>query len=203
MELGRPGNRSSQVTAYGFPRRYFAYRPIFRVNINIASVAGYLPSSTEDNNAAFAGITPKPQGFQSTIPSLAPLQEATLRAYQVDVQMKDAEERNVVWGVDGDDDDRDAEGESDDGYILTADGTYERANPGVDHHAPIGLRNQDGHIVPMPLISDANGRLAGNLSANADSVSVPEAQFGGVSETVPSRVGELVSLSRFLTRWVC
>jgi meiosis-specific protein len=172
---------------------------MIRVNISISSVAGYLPSSTEDNNAAFAGITARPHGLQPSVPSLTPAQEAALRAQQVDIQMKDADDRNVVWKVDGDDDERDAEGEPDEGYVIAVDGTYIRVDPSVDPQVPIGIRNQNGSIDPMPVarIADTAKDLHGESAEHpmdVDSASVPEAQFGGISEEVPTRVSELVRL---------
>ena len=173
------------------------------VNINITSVAGYLPPSNEDNDAMFAGLTSRPQGLPSSTLSLTPAQEAVLRARQIDVQMKDAVARNVVWGVEGDEDDPDADGEPDEGYVLTADGTYERRSVDDNLPAPIGLRNQGGSIVPLPLEKGCEGQATSASGEHIDSamdvdiVTQSEALFEGLSEPVPTRVGELVSSARF------
>ena len=171
------------------------------VNINITSVAGYLPPSNEDNDATFAGVTARPQGLPSSTLSLTPAQEAVLRARQIDAQMKDAVARNVVWGVEGDEDDPDADGEPDEGYVLTSDGTYERRSVDDDLPAPIGLRNQGGLIVPLPLEKGCNDQATSASGEHIDSamdvdiVTQSEALFEGLSEPVPTRVGELVNFS--------
>jgi len=135
------------------------------------------------------------------VPSLTPAQEAALRAHQIDVQMKDAAIRNVVWSVEGDED-PDAEGEPDDGYVLTADGTYEKQTAAGDSlPAPIGIRNQDGLVVPIPFEDgdgDGQARYARedgpDVVMDVHPVTQSEVVFEGVSEPVRTRVGDLVCL---------
>jgi meiosis-specific protein len=149
------------------------------VDVSITSIATYLPSSTEHDDAAFAGTTFR----QPLAPSLTPVQEASLRIQQAEKQSRDADERNIAWS--GEDavqlHDIDGEGEDDPEYVRLPDGTYERVkfhDPGVDNMAPIGLRNENGAIEPL------------TFSMQVDS----EAHFGGVSEPVPTRLQELVRL---------
>jgi hypothetical protein len=101
----------------------------------------------------------------------------------------------------GDEEDRDAEGEPDEGYVLTADGTYEKQTEvGDDLPAPIGFRNQEGLIVPIPFEKSRDDQAGyeteGETDAvmDVDPVTQTEALFEGISEPVPTRVGELVSL---------
>jgi meiosis-specific protein HOP1 len=150
-------------------------RLVLSVNLNITSIATYLPSSTEHDNAAFAGTTshlPKP-------PILTPIQEASIRAQQAEKQNKDADERNVVWAVEDivELHDIDGEGEDDPDYVRLPDGSYERAilhASGPDSLTPIGLRNEAGEIEPLPIVPE-------------------EAHFGGVLEPIPTRLDQLVS----------
>ena len=176
---------------------------ISRVNISIASIASYLPSSTENNDAAFAGTTT--QGSRFVPPNLTPIQEAAHRAKEVDIQIKDAEQRDMVWAVVGDEySDADAEGDDDDEYFKCADGTYMKKvdfhDPGVNTCAPIGKRNEHGDIEPLPKAegakkpATANREHEGVITTTATS---DEAYFSGVSEKVPSHVGELVGLHIF------
>ncbi|KAF8205628.1 HORMA domain-containing protein [Mycena galopus ATCC 62051] len=136
------------------------------VNLSVASIATYLPSSTENENATFTGTTTR----GPAAPTLTPVEEAAVRAEQAAKQSKDAETRNVVWsadvGVEGDD--LDAEGEDDEAFVQTADGTF----------VAIGVRNEEGIIVPIPMDAE-------------------ETHFGGVSQTVPTRLHDLNAQQRF------
>ncbi|KAF7363938.1 DNA-binding protein [Mycena sanguinolenta] len=137
------------------------------VNLSVASIATYLPSSTDNENATFAGTTSRgPAG-----PSLTPVEEAAIRAEQAAKQSKDAETRNIVWSADGDvepDDLLDADGEDDPDYVRTPDGNF----------VPIGVRNEDGVVEPI-------------------TVDIEEAHFGGVSQPVPTRLHDLNAQERF------
>lgn len=147
--------------------------------MSITSIATYLPSSTEYDDAAFAGTTFR----QPLAPSLTPVQEASLRIQQAEKQSRDSDERNVAWSGEGAVQlrDVDGEGEDDPEYVQLPDGTYERIkfyDPEVDNMAPIGLRNETGAIEPlMPSMQEGS-----------------EAHFSGVSEPVPTRLQELVCL---------
>ncbi|KAK7038157.1 HORMA domain-containing protein [Favolaschia claudopus] len=137
------------------------------VNLSVSSIATYLPSSTENDNATFTGTT----SHGPIAPSLTPVEEAAMRAEQVAKQNKDAETRNVVWSadacVDGDTD-LDADGEDDDAYAQDANGNL----------VLIGVRNKEGVIERLP--ND-----------------LEEAQFGGISQAVPTRLQELNAQQRF------
>ncbi|KAH7923473.1 hypothetical protein BV22DRAFT_1169347 [Leucogyrophana mollusca] len=136
------------------------------VNLKVASVAAYLPSVTEDNNAPFTGIMSHPA------PKLTPVEEARLRVEDAELQRKDALDRNVVWSADADAD-VDAEGEEveDEGIVLRRIGCDAVM-------VPIGLRTDDGSIEPM------------NVDVS-DSMEPTIALYGGMSERTPVRVGDL------------
>ncbi|KAJ7766735.1 HORMA domain-containing protein [Mycena metata] len=136
------------------------------VNLSVTSIATYLPSSTENDHATFTGTTTRP----AVAPTLTPVQEANLRAEQAAKQAKDAESRNIVWSADAavEGDDLDAEGEDDDEYTRSPDGSF----------VPIGVRNEDGVIEPIPMDTQ-------------------EAHFGGASQTVPTRLHDLNAQQRF------
>ncbi|KAJ7050454.1 HORMA domain-containing protein [Mycena amicta] len=96
------------------------------VNLSVASIAMYLPSSTENDHVTFIGTVSRP----STPPPLTP----------------DAEKRNVVWGADAavEGDDVDCPGDGKDSY----NGDFRRnAKEGM---VPIGIRNADGVIELIP-----------------------------------------------------
>lgn len=146
--------------------------------MSITSIATYLPSSTEHDDAAFAGTIFR----QPPAPTLTPVQEASLRAQQAEKQSRDADDRNVAWSGEGAVELHDGGKNIDDpDHVRLPDGTYEK----IKFHdleggmAPIGLRNGAGAIEPL------------TLSMQVDS----EAQFGGILEAVPTRLQEMVSLS--------
>ncbi|KAI0822740.1 HORMA-domain-containing protein [Trametes gibbosa] len=132
------------------------------VDVEVASVSGYLPS-TEDNNAPFLGTT------NSTLfgapPPLTPSEEAAMRAQQIEVQRHDALERRVVWDAD----------------IASpqADALESGRGQCKSTLIPIGLMDEEGNIVPYsevrPLGPDAN----------------TEAQYSGRPESVPMCIGQL------------
>ncbi|KAJ7024255.1 HORMA domain-containing protein [Mycena alexandri] len=103
-------------------------------------------------------------------PTLTPIEEANVRAEQVAKQAKDAESRNIVWSADAavEGDDVDADGDDDPDYIRGPDGSF----------MPLGVRNEDGIIEPIPMDTE-------------------EAHFGGVSQTVPTRLHDLNAQQRF------
>jgi meiosis-specific protein HOP1 len=132
--------------------------------MKVVSVSSFLPSSMEDNNAVFTGIT------AHCPPKLTPVEEARLRVEDAELQRNDALNRNVVWDAD---EDEDAQGEevSDDGIVLTR---YNGEVPMV----PIGVRGDDGDVLRIPVHEGASTGLA---------------QYSGHSEPTPTRVGHLVS----------
>lgn len=75
----------------------FVHTGYHGVDMNITSVSAYLPSG-EDNNAPFLGTTAR---TAFTAPSLTPVEEAAMRAQQIEVQRQDAAARLVVWDGDG------------------------------------------------------------------------------------------------------
>lgn len=143
------------------------------VNLSIASIATYLPSSTEHDHGIFAGTTVR----GSTVPTLTPLEEASFCAHQAEKQREDADNRNIVWSADADLElhDDDAEGEDDPEYIRGPDGRYKAIGleREMQQFAPIGLRNKEGDIEKLPFAPDG------------------EAQFVGICENVPTRLKEI------------
>ncbi|KIM48812.1 hypothetical protein M413DRAFT_86715 [Hebeloma cylindrosporum] len=138
------------------------------VNLSVTSIASFLPSSTEHDDAIFSGTT-----SISTHLSLTPHQEATACKDQAEKQLEDAEKRNVVWPVEDciELSDPDAEGEDDPDYLRQPDGIYVK----VDTIAPIGFRNKEGNIDPVALQEHA------------------EARFEGVSENAPRYLHEIAT----------
>ncbi|KAF9227764.1 hypothetical protein BS17DRAFT_693612 [Gyrodon lividus] len=136
------------------------------LTMKVVSVSSFLPSSTEDNNAVFTGIT------AHCPPKLTPVEEARLRLEDAELQKNDALNRNVVWDAD---EDEDAQGEevSDDGIVLTR---YNGEVPMM----PIGIRGDDGAILHIP-VHEGQGASSGL------------AHYSGRSEPTPTRVGHLVS----------
>ena len=184
-----------------------------RVTVGIQSIAAYLPS-TEDNDAAFTGTT-----TGMAVPSLTPLEEANHRAQQAEIQAKDAGERNVAWDAEQGLGDADADGEDDPDYANGVFvGSSKVNDSGVEILVPIGIRNEEGVILPL-VLSDkgigagvdqnddeltqqpekidagSRGEQGGGNSMDIDS----EALFGGFSEHVPPRAGALVGSVKFLS----
>lgn len=174
------------------------------MNVGIQSIVAYLPS-TEDNDAAFTGTT-----TGAAPPSLTPLQEANHRAQQVELQVKDASERNVIWDAEHGLGDADAEGEDDPDYV---DGVFvggSKVNDsGVEILVPIGIRNEEGVIVPIKSPESGIGteenvmmqmeKKAGSgergIRVDMEVDDTSEERFGGFSEHVPLHAGELVRSS--------
>jgi hypothetical protein len=173
------------------------------VSVSVASVTSYLPSSTEDNSAPFLGLSSGPQAVNNEYQGQlrTPIQEATLRAQQIDMQMKDADERNIVWGMEEGLCDQDPDGENGLDRVLCADGTFAPINvhdSGVDIILPIGIRNDKGGIEPIPSAGKETGEKNPENVGMNDYINVDlevEALFGGVSETAPNHVAKLVSLT--------
>ncbi|TFK76209.1 DNA-binding protein [Pluteus cervinus] len=142
------------------------------VNVSVTSIASYLPNSVENDNAVFAGTVSHP-----TIPTLTPMQEASLRVQQIEMQNEDAENRNVAWVAENLVElcDVDAEGEPDPDYTpLEGEHpkpiSFEESIP-----TPFGLRDESGQIRPLEAAVDIN-----------------EHRFGGISEDIPTKLQELL-----------
>ncbi|OCH86897.1 hypothetical protein OBBRIDRAFT_782465 [Obba rivulosa] len=138
------------------------------VDVRVASVSGYLPS-TEDNNAPFLGTTQR-NGF--TVPTLTPMEEAAARVQQVELQRQDALERRVAWDADEGLCDEDAEGEDDPDCDIGAAGSKNGLL------GPIGVRDDEGHIRPL---SQEERRVL------QEAVSTEQAQYAGRHDAVPAR----------------
>jgi meiosis-specific protein len=144
------------------------------LNLSVTSIASFLPSSTEQDDLAFAGTTT----YAGVRPTLSPIQEATFCKQQAEKQREDAETRNIVWSVENnlELDDPDGDGDDDPEYVRLPDGRYEK----ISAISPIGIRNKDGIIEAMAC------SVPGQSS---------EAQFGGFSENVPIRLQDIVRFS--------
>ncbi|KAK0239552.1 HORMA domain-containing protein [Armillaria nabsnona] len=148
------------------------------VNVSVTSIATYLPSSTEHDNAPFTGTTMR--GL--TAPSLSPAEEATLRMEQAAKQKEDAENRNIVWSAEDVMCDEDADGEDEADFVQQPDGTYVLAGVAQQEAkpVPIGLRTEGGCIEPIP----------------AEMMPIDEEIFGGSTQTVPTRLNDMVRLAK-------
>ncbi|KAI9571402.1 HORMA domain-containing protein [Boletus coccyginus] len=137
------------------------------VSMKVVSVSSFLPSSTEDNNATFTGLT------TCSPPKLTPVEEARLRVEDAELQRKDALNRNVVWDADTDADE-DALGEDilDEGIVLA------RCNAG-GAMVPIGVRGEEGRILPIP-VHEEQGKSNNVI------------EYGGHPDPTPTHVGYLV-----------
>ncbi|KAK7040820.1 hypothetical protein VNI00_009416 [Paramarasmius palmivorus] len=138
------------------------------VEVNVSSIATYLPSSTEHENAPFTGLASSKTAVE---PSLTPAEEATRRAEQTSKQMEDAESRKIVWAAEpGVDDVSDADGEYDidDEYVASQSRT-----------GPIGIKGADGTINPLP---DSVARM-----------DVDEVHVFGETQTVPLRLHDILA----------
>lgn len=104
--------------------------------------------------------------------------------------MEDALNRTIVWNAEDDLGDADAEGEDDPDYTG---GVYKEVNDsGVEILIPIGVRNEDGAIEPLPAQDGQNKTVTQVGRTDTMEVDNEEALFGGRSEYVPRRAGELV-----------
>ncbi|KAK0211239.1 HORMA domain-containing protein [Desarmillaria ectypa] len=144
------------------------------VNVSVTSIATYLPSSTEHDNAPFTGTTTR----CVKAPSLSPAEEASLRMEQAAKQKEDAENRNIVWSAEDVTREEDADGEDEADFVQQPDGTYVLA--GVTQQevkpVPIGLRTEGGCIEPIP----------------AEMMPVDEEVFGGSTQIVPTRLNDML-----------
>ncbi|KAF9789652.1 HORMA-domain-containing protein [Thelephora terrestris] len=96
------------------------------VEVQVASITSFLPSP-ETNKEEFSGMARAPG-----IPSFpTPLQEAEFRRKQAEAQLRDAEQRKVVFDADP---------------SPVAEITSEVVDPGV----PLGVMDDDGNIVASP-----------------------------------------------------
>lgn len=146
------------------------------VNLNVTSIASYLPSSTErGDNATFSGLTTNPVRL-----NLTPIEEAAICKSQIEKQLEDAKNRNLLWPVEDvvELGDLDAVGEDDPDYIRLPDGSFQL----LEAISPIGIRNESGSIDAMPIQEETE-----------------EAHFGGVSESAPKHLREMVCI--FLEFW--
>ncbi|TBU35629.1 HORMA-domain-containing protein [Dichomitus squalens] len=136
----------------------FVHTGYHGVDVKVTSVSAYLPSG-EDNNAPFLGTTER-NVFAA--PSLTPMEEAAIRAQQIETQRRDAAERRVIWN--GDDN----------------MGDVGRSNGGAGDIdiMPVGIRDDDGDIVPLSPVA------RGEESAM-------EAQYAGRPESIPVCIGQL------------
>lgn len=136
-------------------------------------MAGFLPSA-DDDSAPFLGIASVGPSSHSGFG----LGSGLTADQETDVQMKDAESRNLIWnaedGLAGEDLDADGDDDPDYTCVKRVD------DSGVEFFEyipiPIGRRNVEGEIVPMEVEPEA----------------VSDGIYGGVEETVPVRVRDMV-----------
>ena len=157
----------------------------------MASVAGFIPPSDDNDSAPFSGTTTSPHAPCSFVEGTAS------RQAQIQAQKRDARVRTVAWDADNfgrlDSRDLDAEGEAD------PDCAPERVNDsGIDLNSwvPLGVRNDDGTIIPIAerdapisqLLTDRPG-----TPMNIDTIITQEVLFGGAKEGVPTCIQQLVT----------
>ncbi|KAH6918332.1 hypothetical protein BKA70DRAFT_1246890 [Coprinopsis sp. MPI-PUGE-AT-0042] len=143
------------------------------VDLKVASVASYLPSKAECDDSVFTGTT-NAGVHCAGAPSIG--EDASKYKKEVEAHEEDARARNLVWSAEADLD-ADAEGEDDPGDLVQdTDGVYvSRSELKMAAIAPVGLRNEDGEIEPVPLAA----------------VETPAAQYEGFKEPVMTRLQEI------------
>ncbi|CAK5265207.1 unnamed protein product, partial [Mycena citricolor] len=117
------------------------------INLSVASIATYLPSCTENDNATFTGTTTR--GLSG--PAMTPAEEAAFRADQAEKQTTDAETRNIVWSADAS-----VEGIGNNTPVLSED-----VVKGDGEYVPVGIRKDDGAIAPVPAMEAEEAHFGG------------------------------------------
>ncbi|TFY66672.1 hypothetical protein EVG20_g4411 [Dentipellis fragilis] len=139
------------------------------VDVHVASVSGIIPP-TDDNSAPFSGTTSSPHPTATY--------DMASRKAEIEIQKRDAAERNVVWDADNlgrtDSRDVDAEGEVDPEYMPHE---ADDSGRGARYEQQVAERRE--HMQGSGGDMDVDG---GNTQ---------ELLFGGTSETIPSCVGHL------------
>ncbi|KAI0063417.1 hypothetical protein BV25DRAFT_1883873 [Artomyces pyxidatus] len=163
------------------------------VNVHIASVSAFIPSSTDDNDAPFSGTTNGPIQGPFAMGTAA-------RQAQIEAQERDAHERKIVWDAEKigrlDSKDVDAEGEDDPEFPIDA---VNDSGVGLDAWLPLGVRTNDGDIVPLSreeLESEkvpVDGLKGGEPMEVDESAVTQELFFGGLPESIPDCIEKLVS----------
>lgn len=151
----------------------------FSVDINVQTVSSILPAPEHDN-MPFTGVV---SGSCKVGPHTEPAYDAEVRA--LEAQKRDAEERNVLWRF-KDDHDFDADGEIDPDYVAS----QKSADRTDDQFVPIGLRQDDGTIVPIP--EEMHGKA---MHVDSYAKGSEEAHFIGAFTTVPRDIEALVRKS--------
>ncbi|KAF9564361.1 DNA-binding protein [Agrocybe pediades] len=143
------------------------------VKLSVTSIASYLPSSTEHDDATFLGTT-----TNGGRPNLIPIEEAAVCKNQIEKQLEDAENRNLLWPVDDTAElcDEDAEGEDDPDYIKGPDGQYVL----IDTITPIGFRTPSGHIEAVPARDEEE-----NVQPNNNMPPIPQNLHDVVAREIP------------------
>ncbi|KAA1469348.1 DNA-binding protein [Dentipellis sp. KUC8613] len=157
------------------------------VDVHVASVSGIIPP-TDDNSAPFSGTTSSPHPTATY--------DTTSRKAEIEVQKRDAAERTVVWDADNlgrmDSRDVDAEGEVDPEYIPDE---ADDSGVGLDVWVPLGVRNEDGEIIPLSReqqVAERREHMQGSGGdMDVDGGNTQELLFGGTTESIPSCVGHL------------
>lgn len=97
-----------------------------RVEIQVASITGFLPSS-DNNKGEYSGTISGP----GIPPFPTPLQEAEFRRKQAETQIRDAERRNVMFNADPSPD-----------AVITSEA--------IDPETPLGIMDDEGNIITNP-----------------------------------------------------
>ncbi|KAI0053877.1 hypothetical protein FA95DRAFT_1600397 [Auriscalpium vulgare] len=158
------------------------------VNVHIASVSAFIPSSTDDNDAPFTGTT-------DDLPQTPFVRGVASRQAEIEVQQRDAHDRKVVWDAEmlgrADSADFDAEGEVDPECQL---GPANDSGIDLDSWIPLGVRRGDGEIVPLSL-QEREDSKQDTLPSGQEVMDLDEPTqeliFGGQPESVPECIQQL------------
>ncbi|THH17110.1 hypothetical protein EW146_g3631 [Bondarzewia mesenterica] len=159
------------------------------VDVHVASVSGIIPAA-DDSKAPFAGMTTGPNARANVAES------AASRRAHIEAQRHDARERRVVWDAETfgrmDSRDVDADWEVDPEYLPTAN----VAGLDMDIWEPLGVRNQDGEVVPLSKDELNNAQRwddkdGDDMDVDRGGIS-QEFLIGGSSESVPSCLKNLI-----------
>ncbi|KAJ3866805.1 HORMA domain-containing protein [Lentinula novae-zelandiae] len=104
------------------------------VDVNVSSIATYLPSSTEHDNQPFGGTVTRSVALVP--PGLTPAGEIALRAEEIKKQIVDANSRRVVWA---------AEDEPKEETEETETSGVSGKGPDIVRK-PIGIKNDNGEV---------------------------------------------------------
>lgn len=150
--------------------------PNSRVDIRVASVTSFLPPG-EDNNATFIGIA----GNSDRAPALTLAEQNSRRMQQIEIQRNDALNRRIVYDIDGLGVE-DQKGIDDPDYLQTT------------RDAPIGIKNDENTIVPLPSLQQSKSRTPSPMDIDTQNIGFENAE-PSMFTNAPKHVRQLVSVN--------